>query len=147
GVGTQAVEVVVVVAAAGQRQEDGGAAATSGEQGLTILAKFRAAPNVLAARAMCVAAASRLAHHAAVTSPSPRRWAVAALAGLLGACEPRAPTNTMSTGETGETGEAGDGDAPGVCLRYVACLTEIDAAAGAEAELSHGASGTCWTEG
>ena len=105
---------------------------------------------------MCVAAVSRLAHHGAVLSPRPGpravscrpgRRAAAALAGLLSACKLGVYTDTASSGETGATSDSGGGDdgAPEVCLRYVACLTEIDGAAGAEAAQTHGASGSCWT--
>jgi hypothetical protein len=51
-------------------------------------------------------------------------------------------TTSSSTGSTDST--TGAGDVPEVCLRYVACLKEIDAEAGAEAEATHGAGGSCW---
>lgn len=72
----------------------------------------------------------------------------AGIAALTGACELGVYNNdseTASSGDTSATGETtDDGGAPEVCLRYVACLKEIDAASGAEAEASHGAGGSCW---
>lgn len=35
-------------------------------------------------------------------------------------------------------------EAPEVCLRYVACVQEVEAAAGPEAEARYGARGSCW---
>lgn len=50
---------------------------------------------------------------------------------------------TASTGDTDTT--TGGGDVPEVCLRYIACLKEIDAEAGAEAAANAGPGGTCWS--
>lgn len=72
------------------------------------------------------------------------RTAALAIGWLVSACEPKGPADSESSSETGATSDSG-GEAPEVCLRYVACLTEIDAEAGAEAEATHGARGSCWT--
>lgn len=64
----------------------------------------------------------------------------------MSACELRVyDWQGSTTGDTGET--TGAGEVPEVCLRYVACLKEIDAEAGAEAEATHGAEGSCWGQG
>ncbi|MFY0536648.1 hypothetical protein [Nannocystis pusilla] len=73
---------------------------------------------------------------------------MAGIACLAGACELRVhnESETASGSDTSSTSATTDGDgAPEVCLRYVACLKEIDAEAGAEAEATHGADGSCWS--
>lgn len=77
------------------------------------------------------------------------RWRAAVLPLLAGiaclACELRVHNETASESDSSsEATSAGDG-APEVCLRYVVCLKEVDAAAGAEAEATHGAEGSCWS--
>ncbi|MBZ5707947.1 hypothetical protein [Nannocystis pusilla] len=70
----------------------------------------------------------------------------AGIALVGGACELRVYNETEATaGSDTHTSEATtDGDVPEVCLRYVACLKEIDGEAGAEADATHGANGSCW---
>lgn len=81
--------------------------------------------------------------------PAARRSTLALIASLVAglACELKVYNHTEPSSDsdtnTSEATSAGDG-APEVCLRYVACLQEIDAAAGAEAEATHGADGKCW---
>ncbi|HEY8376872.1 MAG TPA: hypothetical protein VIK91_10310, partial [Nannocystis sp.] len=71
-----------------------------------------------------------------------------ASAGASG-CEPyqvyTSGTETSTTG-TSTGGTTGESEVPEVCLRYVACLKEVDAAAGAEAEKAYGAGGSCWAD-
>ncbi|MCY0988904.1 hypothetical protein OV203_17335 [Nannocystis sp. ILAH1] len=81
-------------------------------------------------------------------SLSPILPLVAGIACLAGACELRVhnESETASGSDTSSASATTDGDgAPEVCLRYVACLKEIDAEAGAEAEATHGANGSCWS--
>jgi hypothetical protein len=115
-----------------------------------MIAKCRArAATVAVSRrgGACVAAASPVAHHGGVSLLNTifRGWAV--VGGLLAAsaCErlgPYTETETTGTETTGDTGSL----APEVCEAYVACLKEVDAAAGAEADESYGAKGRCWSE-
>lgn len=69
-------------------------------------------------------------------------WAVAAALVAASACERLGPHTETGGTDTGDTGS----DAPEVCLAYVACMKEVDAAAGAEAEADYGADGRCWGE-
>lgn len=74
-----------------------------------------------------------------------RGWAVAAALVGASACERLLPYTETTGAETGETGDTGS-DAPEVCLSYVACMKEVDAKAGADADADYGAKGRCWGE-
>lgn len=78
--------------------------------------------------------------------PIPRRALVLAAALLAGACERPQPQDPDTSTDTGDPTSDTAGDAPAVCLAYVACLKEIDAEAGAEEDAKVGPDGSCWSD-